>query len=136
MTALTPLDIGAIKARADAATPGPWIRFYEGSHDWVIGRVEDPQTSAVAQVYEYAANNYEADTAFIAAARTDVPALVAEVERLHKALTDLKRDHDASGCYFHECNLSNKGYVVQTCTCGAQEHNDRIDNILLGRTKP
>lgn len=113
---MTDSELAAIAARANNATPGPWIRFYEG--------------------YEYAANNYEADTAFIAAARTDVPALVAEVERLHKALTDLKRDHDASGCYFHECNLSNKGYVVQTCTCGAQEHNDRIDNILLGRTKP
>lgn len=52
----TPLDLTAIQARAAAATPGPW--------DW----------STVIEI-PYHGENSE----FVAAARTDVPALLAEI---------------------------------------------------------
>lgn len=72
---LTADQIAAIRARADAATPGPW------PHSW------DRPENAWA--------NLAADSAFIAHARTDILALLdalaessAEVKRLRNALTD------------------------------------------------
>lgn len=62
---MSDIDIDAIRARAEAATPGPWA-----DHDGPL--LED----VVAYIYS------DADEAFIAHAREDVPALLAEVERL------------------------------------------------------
>ncbi|MBK7865254.1 MAG: hypothetical protein IPJ65_42975 [Archangiaceae bacterium] len=58
------LDLAAIKARCEAATPGPW--FTAGEADTL------------------------ADQKFIAAARTDVPALCDEVDRLRRELAASK----------------------------------------------
>jgi hypothetical protein len=59
------IDLDAIEARANAATPGPWK---EGSND------------------VYSVRN----AAFIAAARTDVPALIARVRELEAECERLK----------------------------------------------
>jgi hypothetical protein len=83
-TAASPaLDLDAIEARAKAATPGPW----EGSTQTGVAG-----GGFLAQVFEgYGMTlaiatmerpNGTANAAFIAAARTDVPALIAEVRRL------------------------------------------------------
>lgn len=81
---MTALDLDAIKARADAATEGPWMA--DESHvlkpdkpgsNWdgtVIATVPDDEFG----LYEF--RNVE----FMAAAREDIPALVAEVERLRE----------------------------------------------------
>lgn len=77
-----PLDLDAIEARANAATPGPWFNdsheIYAGENtdipamsEW-IGETCDPRRP------DHGAANAE----FVAAARTDVPALVAEIRRL------------------------------------------------------
>lgn len=69
-------DLDAIEARANAATPGPWeangadvttryISHGKGLVRWQIASYVDPR-----------------DLTFIAHAREDVPALVAEVRRL------------------------------------------------------
>ena len=95
---MTGLDLDAIEARVNAATPGPWITGvrWEDPCDvyWVpINRPgSDPdnphQPDRIALIrYEtcgFQYPHYEAlsDAAFIAHARTDVPALVAEVRRL------------------------------------------------------
>lgn len=63
--------LDAIEACANAATPGPWEH---GGNDGLVWpeRVGDPVS----------ASTEPEDADFIAAARTDVPALVAEVRRL------------------------------------------------------
>ena len=74
---MTEEELTAIEARATAATREPWI----------VGDMYVPSAclSAVS-VYgmgmEVAECQSDADGAFIAAARADVPALVAEVRRL------------------------------------------------------
>lgn len=70
------LNLDEIKKRAEAATPGPWAA-HERAHknEWAL---RGPATSARTLVRE--------DATFIAHARQDVPALVAEVERLREAL--------------------------------------------------
>lgn len=91
-------DVAAIKARADAATPGPWDIFryqngtgrihvdQEGRRRQLIADVESA-TDVVATVYD------EADREFLFHARSDVPALVAEVERLRAALNTVRDPH-------------------------------------------
>lgn len=74
----------AIKARRDAASPGPWeakaYRVYVGGDDSIIAACWRPWGPVTGD------GSIEADVAFIAAARQDVPALVAEVERLRECL--------------------------------------------------
>lgn len=97
------LDLDAIEARASAATPGEWEwRGFDlardgrsersalvaprasGGQDYVIeGRVQSWNEGEPAMAVR------DADAEFIAAARYDVPALVAEVRRLREALKPL-----------------------------------------------
>jgi hypothetical protein len=71
---VTDLDLSAIKARIEAASAGPWTAHPDGLV-WAP-RLGDP-VSGSAELE---------DAEFIAAARLDVPALVAEVERLTRLL--------------------------------------------------
>lgn len=70
------MDLDAIEQRTRAATEGPWE--YDGRTLWGrddIGRIK--------------ADTPE-DRAFTAAARTDVPALVARVRELEEALASVR----------------------------------------------
>lgn len=67
---LTEQQLNQIKIRADAATPGPWD--VDDDDGFVI----------VPGVADMCAARDERDRAFIANARTDIPALLDEVQRL------------------------------------------------------
>lgn len=71
---MTDLDLTAIKKRIEAASAGPWTAADDGLV-WAT-RLGDPVSGSVEIE----------DAEFIAAARTDIPALVAEVERLRRLL--------------------------------------------------
>lgn len=66
-------QLNAIKERAAKATPGPW---YYNRHN----EISTPNGARLAQTVT------GLDATFIANAREDVPALVAEVERLQQQL--------------------------------------------------
>lgn len=66
--------LAAIKARVAAATPAPW-GIYHSLNGWHYTK---PGPEPVLTSYDQT----KADVEFIAAAREDVPMLVAEVERL------------------------------------------------------
>ncbi len=125
---MTDTELAEIKARADAATPGPWvgelslsnylfahyaIRTAESlpAHPWsprfiawMCGMLGEPGSSAYPQlkVCECCHRAYfrgrelhvdvrddpqiQADVAFLAHAREDVPALIAEIEKLKEDL--------------------------------------------------
>jgi len=71
-------ELNEIKARCDKATAGPWVG------DEKFGDVvSDVGKTGIAETC------LRADTVFIAHTRSDVPALVAEVERFRKELADL-----------------------------------------------
>ena len=85
----TPLSderIAEIRERCDKATPGPWSVDEESGDVWVpsiwrsVAIIEDLDLPLV---------NPAADRAFIAAARTDMPDLLDEVERLRALVPDL-----------------------------------------------
>jgi len=74
---MTPEQLNAIKERAAMATPDPWrtpMRTIYSNDGYVAN------TSRIV------------DAEFIAAAREDIPALVAEVERLLKAVEKLTEE--------------------------------------------
>lgn len=99
---MTDDQLRAIEARADAATPGPWVadsNIY-GKGKLVCCRNGSlPKGDRVAEVLELLAgldsDSAIANALFIAHARADIPALVAEVRRLREqvdALAELGKD--------------------------------------------
>lgn len=79
-------DTKVIRARADAASEGPWASTPLGMGT-LVGTRGPNGVGNVAVVYGGGANTRsEADTAFIAAARADVPALCDRIEALERAL--------------------------------------------------
>lgn len=81
---MTREQLDAIRARVEAATPGPWeagTAFCCPDCGWVDGpkRTVCPVYEGTKRTHTLDANDAE----FIAAAREDVPALLAEVERLN-----------------------------------------------------
>jgi hypothetical protein len=101
---VTELDLTAIKKRSEAATRGPWSVGvgWEDAREALLYWLpvnspgtngEDPHQPDRVTLIRYFTNGFQfphadarADAEFIAASRTDVPALVAEVERLTRLL--------------------------------------------------
>ena len=76
------LDLDAIDARTNAATPGPWHGTHDefgcvhiGDYGWCAGGPNAPE-------YDVDSEQGYADAEFIAHARTDLPDAVAELKRL------------------------------------------------------
>lgn len=78
---MTEKELAEIEARATAATEGPWkserVLEFKGKEAWDL---EGPT------FWTWDGNMIEPDAVFIAAARTDVPVLVAEVRRLREVI--------------------------------------------------
>ena len=74
---MTPERLAEIEARANAATPGPWEAWDRGIGFEVHVNGEELNS-------EFRETFRQADAEFIAEARTDVPALLVEVRRLHQ----------------------------------------------------
>jgi len=80
-----PLDLDAIRARADAATPGPWA-IVERNGDHIRRKLRGADDQFILGL---AALLYPdpADEEFLTHAREDVPALIAEVKALRSRIT-------------------------------------------------
>ena len=79
-----PLNLAHIETRANAATEGPWC-----TDAWEIYQGTEYQPGLSMWIGETCRGTStpeqdQADAAFVAAARTDVPALIAEVRRLQE----------------------------------------------------
>lgn len=81
------LDLDAIEARVFETTAGPWTAHDDGLV-WPP-HIGDPVSGSV----------WLPDARFIAAARTDVPALVAEIRRFQP----VPWDADGDRLYMHTC---------------------------------
>lgn len=121
--------IAKIKARADAATPGPWSgkiepQNYPESDDADLpGFVRDPERREICYIGErYNYTSYETDLTFIAHAREDVPWLLAELERVTTELDALKAELKPIIC-MHDFRVNSDG--DQLCAkCGAAHESD------------
>ena len=73
-------QLDAIEARVNGAQPGPWVRY--SPHDHASLKSSNGEMVAGTFGWEWGGIEHEADADFIAHAREDVPALLAEVRRL------------------------------------------------------
>jgi hypothetical protein len=89
---LTEQQLDDIEARAAAATPGPWCtdswEIYQGTEYLPGISLWIGETCRGTSTPEQDRN----DAAFVAAARTDVPALLAEIRRLRAELITNRAD--------------------------------------------
>jgi hypothetical protein len=90
-----PLNLDAIRARADAATEGPWraerhIDF--PSEPGYLVYVAPADGSEFGTAGDVGWTDHQADAEFIANARTDIPDLLAEVTRLRAELVQAELD--------------------------------------------
>lgn len=89
---MTALDLDAIEAREKATTPGPWVHDETdgiGCDVWTQGEtVMGGTVHTTDDGYPRGDYNPVEDALFIAHAKQDIPALVAEVRRLREVLAD------------------------------------------------
>lgn len=79
--------VQAAKAALQGITEGPWVAEYSGEQgNCVIPHDAQSTREAVAVTRLY---HQQADANFIAASRSLIPELVAEVERLRAVLADV-----------------------------------------------
>jgi len=102
------LDLDAIKARLEGVTDGPWEyqkdggkvrRIFQGNGGSQIATVSVFADWQPLEQKKMAHNRADQNARFIAAARTDIPALVAEVERLREYFAAVEA-FDGSGIRF------------------------------------
>ena len=130
---ITETELNEIEARANAATPGPWeaagwdVRTKITADDQRGYLITSCQPSAFPE-------NGAANTEFLSHARTDVPALVAEVRRLQgvnarQAETraekaEKERDNANAICVFMAGRLNALGFCPRhkICLKGTTSH--------------
>lgn len=105
------LDLEPIKARAAKATDGPWIHWpadSDNDHRVCQANGEKDKCICCLALMGYTdeegewtietLESWQADGDFIAAARTDIPVLVAEVERLRAEIASLRARDVCQNC--------------------------------------
>ena len=90
--ALSPERLAEIREREQAATRGPWNVTEDRE---LLTRWVSSEDGALDIGFGYVGNRTQDDAAFVAAARTDVPALLAEIDRL-TALLEFEREDIAT----------------------------------------
>ena len=93
------LDLDAIEARANAATPGPWASDFAKNTAGFVGAYDVAEGSFIISVVPNGLTQENA--AFIGHSRTDVPALIAEIRRLREELVS-KDEARERGAVFPE----------------------------------
>lgn len=89
---LTLARLKEISDRTNAATVGPW-RFFSGQQTFDGVYAVDPNDLDVVLGW-LAETSWDADAEFIAHARSDIPALLAEINALHLELNSLYNEVD------------------------------------------
>ncbi|SRR5258705_12269601 len=125
---LTDRELHAIKARASRATPGPWQIHVRGTSTTIEAQ-DGKKWIAQAVLGTYGIGNVEANAAFLAHARDDIPTLVAAVERQrteHAALAEQLRQTTAA-----RDDLSQRAMLAaQERYVGADRENVRLRALL------
>ena len=83
---MTEEELQAMQARADAAAPGAWLSWVEGRDHLAGSNIIQTHGGGPEGVDIEPVGASIADQHFIAAARSDVPSLIAEVRRLRGLL--------------------------------------------------
>lgn len=139
-TALTPERLAEIEAQAVAASPGPWrpsSTEYPGVDSLMVWSPQ-PDQGGMERCVLRAATNFAGqgamDVAFVAAARQDIPVLIAEVRRLRADREAGARKHVCSYCGHLEEADTHEQRVTQMVThmMACEQHPARILAEIAG----
>ncbi|WP_037162555.1 hypothetical protein [Rhodococcoides fascians] len=133
------LDLDAIEARANAATPGHWETIRRETQYGYVYNVAAPgeaSGSALNFIDMVSTNSASYDAELIAHAREDIPAMAARIRELEAKNTTLGMErvrlHDAIdrvGQYAHY--LADSGYDA-----GVQDIGERIIELITTNPLP
>lgn len=90
---LTPERLAEMRERVEKATAGPWIRDGAGTEMTLLRTITGHGVCMFEDWAEDIFPNNEANLAFVANAREDIPALLEEVERLQEFIRVLLIDY-------------------------------------------
>lgn len=125
---ITPTELKAIRERCEKATQGPWeAHIQTGPYRTrnYAGKVKAPVPIGEHSSFRVHLNLlYEGDVHFIAHARTDIPRLLDEVERLRKAL-DRAAVMDTIDNLFNRIEAAER--VVEAATASYKECHDECN---------
>jgi hypothetical protein len=119
------LDLISIKKRCEAATPGPWVWCYTKYRDGYTGIIGKDNSEVLFPNHCNDGDDGDAwfedlpseeDRDFIAHAREDIPALIAEVESLQAQLAE-SRERERAAVHDIELVLNGAG-VCHVCANG------------------
>lgn len=129
---MTPAELDAIEARASAATPGPWVFALPTQGGFVVW-VQATHLGPCRMMVDVTCVENENDAAFIAACRTDVPALVTEVRRLHQELRWSYENYEAAmadGGVLKKENMALREALEEALDrCGLNEAHQDLDRL-------
>lgn len=120
MTGLSSDDLAAIRARADAAIEGPWeVRYgdpYMAGPTWTLRQAGKPGIRLAVSQY-----GFDDMAEFIAHARSDIPNLLTEVDRLQREVARLRK---------HTPFVAFRSDGKHCSSCGLPlEHEDHVGGI-------
>jgi hypothetical protein len=105
---MTGLDLTAIAGRVPEWYAAPWTYDFEGDQWWVGYATDNPLAGLIATVPDYGERLAE----FIAHAREDIPALLAEVQRLTAELAAMTELHDQKHRDWQMADNARQGLLV------------------------
>jgi hypothetical protein len=94
---MTEEELKVIEARAASASPAPWMRNGKTQHGWRIDDCDENKVGMAMVLNPVAIVPSDKNAEFIAEAREDVPALVAEIRRLKAELVKVHEPVDRPG---------------------------------------
>lgn len=109
-------ELAGMKRRVDGATAGPWFNSaYHVAMKPDIDGGYPPNDASICETCdgEYIENYNKGDAEFIAHSRSDMPKLIAEVERMRTAITQLYKAYSRGKTLhgpIHRCLMSAGGY--------------------------
>ncbi|MFF9205102.1 hypothetical protein ACF1AE_25440 [Streptomyces sp. NPDC014986] len=125
-TPMTPERLAGIAARAAAATPGPWCtdawEIYQGAEYMPGLSMWIGETCRGTSTPE----QDRADAAFVAAARTDVPALLADAARLRT-----ERDRYRSAWRMAYQRARGRGWAADRAGARARDAQEALQHMLF-----
>ncbi len=128
---LTAEQLAAIRERAEKATPGPWqLRTYVGDPDdpKEVGISAGPLAESLVTGDGFLP--VQADAEFIAAAREEVPALLAHIEAVEADLTHAARLHGVA-IDERDAAMAKLAAVEAELAYEKQEHRGKVEVLDL-----
>jgi len=134
---MTNEELGRLERICEAATPGPWeaerIQLSDGTEWWAMAPMSKRLFSVAVITNEHGQTNEASNASFIAASRTALPSLIAEVRRLRERVAELETEQlcfrcggtgkmlarqQPCGCVVCSCEDDERCHGCGACACG------------------